>query len=139
MTINRITDGDVGRLYQTNDGQILRVLRVYGPLIYGQMESGKVYYPIHDIQKRLTEVEPKVPRRKKYKEEGAEPNEKKPRGNKNMAKPVTGIAPDGTEHRFPSLTDASNAIGISAACISAACRGLRNTAAGYIWKYDNQP
>lgn len=138
MTLNRITDGDVGRLYQTNDGQMLRVLRVYGPLIYGQMESGRVYYPIHDIQKRITEVEPNPPRRKKY-EMKEEPKEKKPRGNKNMAKPVTAIAPDGTVHSFPSLTDASNAIGISAACISAACRGTRETAAGYICKYENQP
>ena len=136
MTINRITDGDVGRLFQTNDGQMLRVLRVHGPLIYGQMESGRVYYPIHDIQKRITEVEPKPPRRKKYEQEEEEPVEKKPRGNKNLAKPVTAIAPDGTVYRFESLTDASNCIGISAACISATCRGLREKAAGYVCKYE---
>lgn len=133
MNINRITDGDVGRLFQTNDGQMLRVIRVYGPLIFGQMESGKVYYPIHDILRRVTEVAPSQPRKKKY-EEKAEPEEKKPRGNLSAAKRVVAIDPDGVEHVFNSASEASRTIGISPSGISAACR-KHCKAAGYTCRY----
>lgn len=134
MNINRITDGDVGRLFQTNDGQMLRVIRVYGPLIFGQMESGKVYYPIHDILRRVTEVTPSQPRKKKY-EEKAEPEEKRPRGNLSAAKRVTVIDPDGVKQVFCSASEASRAIGVSPGCISTACR-RRSKAAGYTCIYE---
>lgn len=134
MNINRITDGDVGRLFQTNDGQMLRVIRVYGPLIFGQMESGKVYYPIHDILRRVTEVAPSPPRKKKY-EEKEECKEKKRKGNMSAAKRVTLVDQDGVKQVFCSASEASRAIGVSPGCISTACR-RRSKAAGYTCFYE---
>lgn len=51
-------------------------------------------------------------------------------------KPVIGISiADGKEYKFDSIKQASENMGINASNIGSCCKGYRQTAGGYKWKY----
>lgn len=135
MHINKITIGDVGRWYQGEDGEVLLVKKVYGAMIYVQTPKGNVYYPIHDIVRRITEEEA----HRIMAEDGFGKPEVgiKPRRMSKCAKRVIAITPKGDERVFESISSAAAEMGISQVSISESCRGVRKTAGGHDWRFES--
>ena len=55
-----------------------------------------------------------------------------------VLRPVLQVLSDGTDVRFPSIAAASRATGILHGHISQACAGIRRSAGGFEWEYDEQ-
>lgn len=135
MHINKITIGDVGRWYQAEDGLVMQVLHVYGPMIHVQSPQGKIYYPIHDIARRITEEDA----HRIMAEDGFRKPDKgiKPKRISKWAKRVIAVTSKGDERVFESISLAAAEMGISQASISEACRGNRKSAGGLSWRFES--
>ena len=62
----------------------------------------------------------------------------KNRKGKNKCKPVTQLSKSGEIiNKYPSAREAARVLGVSNIYISMCCRGIRKTAYGYKWNYNN--
>ena len=134
MVLGKLKDSDVGHWLRADDGQVVRLLRIQGPLLLVQTKEGNVYWPVHDIKGKISDDEAMQLTGGTVKET--------PVKRKRITQPYKRVVrtdADGKEVVFASIKEAAERSGVSCGSISLACYGKKKkkTTGGYIFRFEN--
>lgn len=133
MQVGKLRDGDIGHYLLTDDGQMVKLVSILGPLLLVRTSAGRVYWPVHDIDRRAKEHE--VTAELLAEIEG----EKKPKGKPKVtreAKRVIRTDSDGNEKMYGSMKAAAVDSGISQTSVRNLCIGVYHSMNGYSFRFE---
>lgn len=136
MNLGKLRDYDIGRWFVTDDGQVAQLLKVWGALTLIQIGKSRVYWPIHDIERRASDEE--VARATGSRRIRIET---KPKETKvyRLCRHVVRTDRDGNEETFRSLKEAASGSGLSPSTVSNICTGKRQEYKGFRFRYEEIP
>ena len=135
MTLGKLRDSDIGHWLLGDDGQAVRLIRIHGPILLVQTKNGRVYWPVHDIERRINEEEAKKILG------NFEKMEMIPVKKKKLVQPYKRVIRTdltGKEVTFPSIKEAALQSGVSAPTVSMVCNGIKENVRGYTFRFENQ-
>lgn len=134
MNLGRLRDSDIGHWFRTDDGQAVRLIKINGPLLHVQTSKGRVYWPIHDIDRRISEEEAMMLSGVTISNEDIL---LKKRRIVRPYKSVVRLDANGVEMVFASIKEAAEQSGVSSSSVSNVCYKKKKTAGGYVFRFEN--
>lgn len=134
MVLGRLRDSDIGNWLRTDDGQAVRLVTIYGPIVLVQTSNGRVYWPIQDIECRISEDEARRILG------DANQVQNVPVKKKKLVKPYKRVIrtdPEGIETLFTSIKEAAAQSGVSASSVSKACYEINKKVGGYAFRFED--
>lgn len=134
MNLGRLRDSDIGHWLRTDDGQAVRLIKINGPLLHVQTSKGRAYWPIHDIDRRISEEEAMILSGGTISDEDILLKKRK---IVQPYKRVVRLDANGVEVVFASIKEAAEQSGISSSSVSNVCYERKKTAGGYVFRFEN--
>lgn len=133
MQVGKLRDGDIGHHLLTTDGQVVRLISILGPLLLVATRTGRVYWPVHDIDRRAKESEVDAELQSQAKTSvSLNDTPKATREPKRVIRTDS----EGNEKLYTSMKAAAADSGISWTSVRNLCIGAYSSMNGYRFRFD---